>query len=130
MKRLFLLVLVFSLLLVGCASPEADPTEGVSNGLPVVLTSTTFLADIAQNVAGDRVKVESLLPFGVDPHSYQPKPSDAARIADSTVLILNGAEYEHSLEALIDNAGGERLLIEASAGQFRMPRVMEIVPDK
>jgi ABC-type Zn uptake system ZnuABC Zn-binding protein ZnuA len=32
------------------------------------------------------------------------------------VLIINGLEYEHFLETLLENAGGERLVIEASAG--------------
>ena len=80
------------------------------------MASTTFLADIAQNVAGNRLQIESLLPFGADPHSYQPIPQDVAKIADSALLIVNGAEYEHFLEAIIENAGGERTVIEASAG--------------
>jgi ABC-type Zn uptake system ZnuABC Zn-binding protein ZnuA len=81
-----------------------------------VLASTTFLADIAKNVAGDRVQVDSLLPFGADPHAYQAAPSDVAKIAESNVLILNGVEYEHFIEPLLVNAGGERLIITASDG--------------
>ena len=85
-------------------------------GAPVVVASTTFLADIAQNVAGDRLKVESLLPFGADPHSYQPIPQDVARVSDSNLLIINGAGYEHFLDNILKNAGGERMVVEASAG--------------
>ena len=80
------------------------------------MASATFLADIARNIAGDRVKVESLLPVGADPHSYQPTPQDVAKIEQSKLLIINGAEYEHFLESLLENAGGEREVIEASAG--------------
>ena len=110
MKRLiiFLIIVVF---VAGCnpASPSPVPS-------PVILTSTTILADITRNIAGDRVTVESILPIGADPHSYQPTPRDMARIADSELLIVNGAEYEHFLESLLDNAGGERIVVEASAG--------------
>jgi ABC-type Zn uptake system ZnuABC Zn-binding protein ZnuA len=67
-------------------------------------------------VAGNRVKVESLLPFGADPHAYQAAPSDVAKIAESEVLILNGVEYEHFIEPLLENAGGERIIVEATAG--------------
>jgi ABC-type Zn uptake system ZnuABC Zn-binding protein ZnuA len=99
-----------------------------SNGTPfgsaqdktdsAILTSTTFLADITRNIAGDRVMVESLLPVGADPHSYQPTPRDVARITDSKLLIINGAEYEHFLESLLvaQDAGGGREVVEASAG--------------
>ncbi len=86
-----------------------------------MLASTSFLADIAQNVAGDRLVVDTLLPLGVDPHTFQPRPADAAKVAASTVLILNGAEYEHFIEPLLENAGGERLVIEASSGLTPRP---------
>ncbi len=115
MKKIFNSIIVTmtlsSLFLTGCGSAPKD-----SDGALRVLTSTTFLADIAQNVAGDRVQVDSLLPIGMDPHAYQAAPADVARIAESNVLILNGLEYEHFVESLLENAGGERLVIEASAG--------------
>jgi len=81
-----------------------------------VLTSATFLADITRNVAGERLDVESLLPVGADPHSYQPTPRDVTKIVQSQLLIINGAEYEHFLEPLLENAEGEREVVEASAG--------------
>ena len=87
-----------------------------NSAIPKVLAVETFLADIAQNVAGDRVHVDSLMPAGLDPHAYEPTPKDLAKIADSQVLILNGAGLERRLESILENAGGERLVIEAAAG--------------
>ena len=113
MKRLITLWTLIVLLLAACGGQPASPA---GTAVPVILTSTTFLADIARNIAGGRVTVESLLPIGADPHAYQPTPQDAAKIAQSKVLIVNGAEYEHFLESLLENAGGERTIIEASAG--------------
>ncbi|MBI5297877.1 MAG: zinc ABC transporter substrate-binding protein [Chloroflexi bacterium] len=107
-----IVISIAALLLSACgtAAPQSD-TGGLK-----VLASTSFLADIARNVAGGRVTVESLLPIGADPHAYQAAPSDVTKIAKSNVLILNGVEYEHFIEPLLENAGGERLVIEASAG--------------
>jgi ABC-type Zn uptake system ZnuABC Zn-binding protein ZnuA len=109
--RLIVLLIIFTLLFTGCK--PASPSGTVDSA---ILTSTTFLADITRHIAGDRVSVESLLPIGADPHSYQPAPQDVAKIADSKLLIINGAEYEHFLEPLLENAGGEREVVEASAG--------------
>ena len=81
-----------------------------------VLASTSFLADIARNVAGERAQVDFLLPIGVDPHTYQATPRDVVKISESTVLILNGMEYEHFIEPLLENADGERSVIVASEG--------------
>lgn len=111
MNRLIVLLTVFTLLIAGCRPASSSRTTDSA-----ILTSTTFLADIARNVAGDRVKVESLLPIGADPHSYQPTPQDAANIADSRLLIVNGMEYEHFIESLLENAGGERMVVTASDG--------------
>ncbi|MCK6566622.1 MAG: metal ABC transporter substrate-binding protein [Anaerolineales bacterium] len=94
--------------LAGCAAPP--------DGSFRVLASVSFLADMAQNVAGERATVESLIPIGVDPHAYQAAPADVAKVAESDVLILNGLEYEHFIEPLLENAGGDRLVIEAAAG--------------
>jgi ABC-type Zn uptake system ZnuABC Zn-binding protein ZnuA len=112
--RLSLKRVIFLLLIIATAcNPSVSSNPQTDT---VVVTSTTFLADITRNIAGDRLKVESLLPAGTDPHSYQPTPEDVAKIEQSKLLIINGAEYEHFLEALLENAGGERETIEASAG--------------
>lgn len=92
------------------------PTSQGSEDALKVLVSTTFLADITQNVAGERLQVDSLLPLGADPHAYQAAPADVAKIAESDLLILNGVEYEHFMESLLENAGGERLVVTASDG--------------
>jgi ABC-type Zn uptake system ZnuABC Zn-binding protein ZnuA len=80
------------------------------------LAVATFLADIAQNVAGERLTVEALIPAGVDPHAFEPTPQDAARVAKADVLIINGAGLETFLDPLLENAGSDTRVIEASAG--------------
>src|SRR5687768_9553050 len=111
MKKIIVSIISIAILATSCLPASAD-----DNGRMRILASTTFLADIAQNIAGDHVQVESLLPFGADPHAYQAAPADVTKITESTVLILNGIEYEHFIEPLLENAEGERLIIEATAG--------------
>jgi ABC-type Zn uptake system ZnuABC Zn-binding protein ZnuA len=93
-----------------------------------VLAVETFLADIAQNVAGDRLTVEALIPIGVDPHAFEPTPTDIRGVAASQVLIANGAGVESFLQKLLENAGGKRLIIEAASGlTSRQPQADEVV---
>jgi ABC-type Zn uptake system ZnuABC Zn-binding protein ZnuA len=97
------------------APPKASPDLKV-------LAIETFLADIAQNVAGERLTVESLIPIGLDPHSFEPTPGDVRRVAESQVLILHGAGMEEFLAPILEQAGGEQQIIEAAAGlAFRTP---------
>jgi ABC-type Zn uptake system ZnuABC Zn-binding protein ZnuA len=108
--------LAIALLLGACTAGQ----PAANNGLRVVAT-TSFLADIAQHVAGDRLTVESLLPAGVDPHEYQLSPRDMTKVEDSQVLIVNGLGYETWLQNTLDNAGGKRELIVASDGLSPRP---------
>jgi ABC-type Zn uptake system ZnuABC Zn-binding protein ZnuA len=112
MRHIFLLLILLTSL-TACGGQPASPSGTADS---VILTSTSFLTDITRNIAGDRVTVESLLPLGTDPHSYQPTPQDMTKLAQSKLLIINGADYEHFLEPLLENAGGAREVIEASAG--------------
>lgn len=111
-QRLFLSVLLV-VLLSACAG---QPASVSGEATPVILASTPLLADVTRRVAGDRVQVESLLPVGSDPHSYQPTPQDAAKISDSRLILVNGAGYEQFLETLLENAGGETTIVEAASG--------------
>lgn len=115
MNKLRVVILVLLAWILSSCAGQASPNADGSNS-PDVLTTTTILADVTRNIAGNRLVVEALLPIGSDPHSYQPTPQDIARLSESKVLIVNGADYEHFLEAVLENGEGERMLIEASAG--------------
>jgi ABC-type Zn uptake system ZnuABC Zn-binding protein ZnuA len=133
MKTKLFSVSLLALLVLSACQPAFATNPGSSqstpDGLPKVLAAENFIADIAQNVAGDRVKVDSLIPTGVDPHAFEPVPQDVAKIADCSVLIVNGAGLEESwLQKTLANAGGNYLLIEASAGlASRTPQPGELV---
>jgi len=115
-KRLFLAALLL-LMVPACAPAQTTPRTGIR-----VVAVETFLADIAQNVAGDRLEVDSLMPAGMDPHAFSPAPQDVIKISQSDVLIINGAGLESWLEATLQNAGGQHTVVEAArAIEFRQP---------
>ncbi|MCZ2127756.1 MAG: zinc ABC transporter substrate-binding protein [Anaerolineales bacterium] len=111
LKKLFLTITLAALTLSACsaAQPKADDSLNV-------LASTSVLADLAQNAAGERVQIRALIPRGADAHAYQAAPADVSKIAQSDVLILNGLGYERFIEPLLENAGRTRIIVVASAG--------------
>jgi ABC-type Zn uptake system ZnuABC Zn-binding protein ZnuA len=111
---------VFLLAACQASSTTEIPTNNEEHELTVMAVES-FLADIAQQVAGERLEVETLVPPGVDPHTFQPTPQDVAKITNSQVLIVNGAGLEEWLGEVLENAGGERLVIEASQGLSSPP---------
>ncbi len=117
------LSLILFLAIGACSPGKSSQTSGLK-----VLAVETFLSDIAQNVAGERAQVGALIPDGLDPHSFEPTPQDVARIADSTVLIVNGFGLEEWLDTVLTNAGGTRQVIVATNGLVgRAPQAGEPV---
>lgn len=90
------LVLSVPLLLTACTSPEAVPRDASSGAKdqPLVLTTFTVLADMAKNVAGDRLRVESITKQGAEIHGYEPTPSDLKRASGADLLLENGLGLE------------------------------------
>ena len=72
--------------------------------LPKVLAVESFLADITKKVSGTRLEIDTLIPLGLDPHSFEPSPGDVAKIAESDILITNGAGFEEWLNDIINGA--------------------------
>lgn len=106
----------------GCTPTQETPDHRSDQSLKVIAVET-FLADIAGQIAGDRMPVESLAPLGLDPHTLEITPRDAARLADADVLIVNGGGIETWLEPVMQNSGSKALLIEASKDlAFRTPQ--------
>ena len=61
--------------------------------LPVV-TSFSILADVTQNIGGDRVAVQALVAADTDAHSYQMTPADVRKIRAAKLLLVNGLGLE------------------------------------
>jgi ABC-type Zn uptake system ZnuABC Zn-binding protein ZnuA len=116
MKRFIGYLIILTLLLVSC-----QPSAIQNSSLPRVLAVESFLADIAQNVAGDRFAVDSLIPVNADPHAYQPSPQDAVKIENAQVLIINGANLEAFIAPVLQNTTSKQLVITASAGLIPRP---------
>lgn len=78
-----------ALTLSGCASFHLP-----RNGTPVVVTTFTVLADIASNVAGEHLEVQSLTKPGAEIHGYEPTPGDIKRAAKADLILDNGMNLE------------------------------------
>jgi ABC-type Zn uptake system ZnuABC Zn-binding protein ZnuA len=111
--NLFIASILVLTVLGACSSKPVAQSQPITLN---VLATESFLGDIAQNVAGNRIKIDTLLPVTIDPHEYEPKPQDMTRLAQSQVLIVNGLGYEAWLQKTLDSLGGERLLIVTTNG--------------
>ncbi|MFF3957719.1 anchored repeat ABC transporter, substrate-binding protein [Streptomyces sp. NPDC001890] len=80
-----------TLLVSGCRAGSGGQAE---HAALTVSTTTAIIADLVRKVGGDRVDVASVVPQHGDPHSYEPSPGDATRIAKSDLVFSNGLLLE------------------------------------
>jgi ABC-type Zn uptake system ZnuABC Zn-binding protein ZnuA len=108
--RTFVLLGATALLAAACSSGSGSPSAAGKAGLKVVTTTTVF-ADIVQNIGGDRVAADSIIPAGVGPEDYEPRPDDARKLADADLIVKNGVGLDDFLDKLLDaNTKGTPLL--------------------
>ncbi len=90
------LIVALCTVVSGCTLSSRLPDE------KVVLTTFTVLADIASNVAGDRLRVESITKPGAEIHGYEPTPGDVRRTATASLVVDNGLNLEAWFGQFVD----------------------------
>lgn len=104
-RRRALAGLLASLVAVTACAP-GPAASGAGYALQVVATTTVF-ADIVANVAGDRASVRSIIPAGVGPEDYEPKPDDARALDGADLIVSNGVGLDDFLDGLIEANGND-----------------------
>jgi manganese transport system substrate-binding protein len=88
-----------SLAISGCTANETKTPRDKK----VILTTFTVLADIVQNVAGDKAIVTSIVKPGAEIHSYEPTPSDLERAKGADLILDNGLLLERWADRFFTN---------------------------
>ncbi|MFT5990037.1 MAG: ABC-type Zn uptake system ZnuABC Zn-binding protein ZnuA, partial [Neolewinella sp.] len=97
MRVILTLLLLTSL----CTSGRAQDLERKF----IVVSSSSIFADMTRVISGDLVDVESIVPIGSDPHTYEPTSSNVQLIARADLVLVNGLTFEGWMNDLIENSG-------------------------
>jgi ABC-type Zn uptake system ZnuABC Zn-binding protein ZnuA len=81
-----------------------------------VVATTSIVADVVAAIGGKFIELTTLMPTGIDPHAFEPVPSDLQAIARADVVFLNGLGLEAFLGELFASAGGNAFLVSISEG--------------
>jgi ABC-type Zn uptake system ZnuABC Zn-binding protein ZnuA len=103
--------LAVALMTAACGAPRSSSDSTTT--LTVVATTTVF-ADIVKQIGGAHVRVDPIVPAGVGPEDYEPRPDDARRLADADLIVSNGVGLDDFLQKIVDAAGNataERLVL-------------------
>lgn len=105
MKRNLWVLLAVGVFAVSCKEKSTD----VGDDCPLVVATTTMVADLARAVGGDHVRVEGMMGPGVDPHSFVPRLSDSRLLEKADVVLYSGlhleGKFQVTLEAMAERGG-------------------------
>ncbi len=95
------LALVTAVIISGCSRTAEVPAADDSR--IHIVTTTTMLADLAENIGKDRVSVQGLMGPGVDPHLYQASAGDVGKMQQADVIIYNGLHLEGKMGDVLES---------------------------
>jgi len=114
-------ILMLSLVLVACSggSAEAGCPEIDNREINVVAT-TPMIGEFVSQVGGDNINLTVLMPPEADPHTYDPAPQDAGKIADADLVFYTGLKYEPAalIKLLENSACSAEVLAEVGENVF------------
>ena len=102
MKQLILLVLL-SVSLVGCK--DTRPKDGKFH----IVTTTSMITDLVQNIGGDKVAVQGLMGAGVDPHLYKASEGDVSKLFNANMIIYSGLHLEGKLVEVFEKMKRQKI---------------------
>ncbi|MFA4931088.1 MAG: metal ABC transporter substrate-binding protein [Patescibacteria group bacterium] len=102
MKKIFLGLLIVSLSLAGCSNPFFNQED---DGRIKVVSSIYPMADIVSNLGGPWVKSDVLVAPGQSPHTYDPQPSDVAKLSQADLVLVVGVGLDDWVVKMAESSG-------------------------
>ena len=98
-----------ALLLSGCSAGTHPPSAGEDK--PVVLTTFTVLEDMAENIAGEHLEVESITKPGAEIHGYEPTPADIRKASEADLILENGLNLEAWFDQFLEQVDAPHVVV-------------------
>ena len=98
-------VLVVALVIGACVGDPENTSENADqeDTRLKVVTTVSPITSIVENIGGSRIRLEGVVPEGVNSHTFEPTPSMAKLMAGADLIIINGLFLEEPTLALAES---------------------------
>ena len=93
----------------------SSPVTSINEQKIIAIASFYPLYEFTKNVGSDKVEVSLLIPFGIEPHDWEPTVKDLQKLQQADLLIINGVGFESwvdDFESIESNA----VIVDTSNG--------------
>ena len=116
----FITAMLMLVLLVACGKASTETKETVAetntqaseeskentvDDKKNVVVTTSFLQDMTEQIAGDTVNIELIIPAGEDPHLYVAKPEDYTKLKEADLVLYHGLHFEGKMVEALEAKG-------------------------
>ncbi|MDO5061237.1 MAG: metal ABC transporter substrate-binding protein [Actinomycetaceae bacterium] len=98
-------------LALSACGQTAEKAQSTQTEKPKVLTTFTVIADMAQNVAGEHLDVQSITEPDAEIHDYQPTPADIKKAEGVKLILNNGMGLERWFEKFVANTDAKTAVL-------------------
>lgn len=118
MKRLSTVYVFLSCILLLLTASCQKKDEKLPEAKKLAVVTTLFpLYDFAKNIGGEYADVSLLMPPGVEPHGFEPRPEDIIRINRADIFIYTGKYMEPWADKILKGTDNESLaVVDSSKG--------------
>lgn len=81
-----------------------------------IVTTTGHIADMVQNIVGNKAEVKALMGPGVDPHLYKASLSDLKELSNADIIFYSGLHLEGKMGEVFHKLARTKKVIAVSDG--------------
>ena len=109
------LALMLTVALIACSDGSSEVDQAESDGRLRVVTTVSPITSLVENIGGTRIRLEGIIPEGLNSHTYEPAPSVARLITEADLIEAFGEpDNETVTEFLKEQLGGTNSLLPAA----------------
>ena len=99
--------------LTACSSGSGANSVDEADDRPLIATTVSPITSIAASIAGDRARIEGIVPEGTNSHTFEPSPQIAKLLSNADLILINGLKLEDpTLDLAQKNKKAETQIVE------------------
>jgi manganese/zinc/iron transport system substrate-binding protein len=95
---------------------------------PLIVCSTSMIADLIHEIVRDKVEVKALMGPGVDPHTYLARPSDVTLLTQADLIFYHGLHLEGKMADVFEQLATRKKVIPLAHSLSKEDLIQTDVP--
>lgn len=120
MKHFYTLSVVLVVSILSLGGCQLRSSQNIQTDKVDVVASFFPLAHVVEQVGQEYVTVHTVIPFGVEPHDFEPTTGDISAATEGDLFVFQGAGFDPWADAIADDVRSNHIPIIQMTEQFTL----------